>query len=131
MGALRILVAEDMPVNRMVLERMLCQFGEVVAVENGSEAVQAAEEALLTDDPFDLILLDISMPVMDGIAALHAIREAEKRHGEKRSQVFMVTAHGSPDYMLQALENEGCDEFIVKPVIRRSLLALLEKHRLV
>lgn len=130
MGAMRILVVDDMEVNRMLMASMLGEVGEVALAENGAEGVQAAEEALLTEDPYDLICLDINMPVMDGLEALHTIRAAEQRFGARRSIIFMVTACSSPDHMLQALENEGCDDFIVKPVLQRTLLSLLHKHGL-
>jgi two-component system chemotaxis response regulator CheY len=128
MGALKILVVDDMEVNRLLMENMLCEIGEVYCAHNGAEGVMAVEEAILKEDPFNLICLDIKMPVMDGLEALHIIRTTEARHAAERSVIFMVTASSSPEHMLHALENEGCDDFIVKPVIKRTLLALVRKH---
>jgi two-component system chemotaxis response regulator CheY len=126
----RILIADDVEMNRMLLETMLGSLGEVTMVENGVEAVQAAEEALMQEDPYDLICLDVQMPVMDGLEALHTFRASESRHGARRSVIFMVTASSDPEHMLQALENEGCDDFIVKPVMKKALLSLVQKHGL-
>jgi two-component system chemotaxis response regulator CheY len=127
----RILIADDVEMNRLMLETMLGDLGEVDMVENGAEALAAAEEALAGEDPFNLICLDVQMPVMDGLEALHAIRSAEARHGAGRSTIFMVTASSDPEHMLQALENEGCDDFIVKPVMKKTLTTLVQKHGLI
>lgn len=128
MNTIKILVVDDLEVNRLLLEKMLSDVGEVDFATNGADGVQIVEEALLREDPYHLICLDITMPVMNGLEALHTIRAAEVRHGADRSTIFMVTASSSPDHMLQALENAGCDDFIVKPVMKKVLLPLLEKH---
>ena len=130
MNPLKILVVDDIEVNRLLLENILASIGEVYHAENGAVAVLAMEEALLKEDPYHLICLDINMPVMDGLEALHAMREAEVRHGVARATIFMVTACSSPEHMLRALENEGCDDFIVKPVLKKTMLALLQRHGL-
>jgi two-component system chemotaxis response regulator CheY len=130
LSTVRILIADDVEMNRLLLETMLGELGEVDLVTNGIEAVQAAEEALVREDPYDLICLDVEMPIMDGLEALHTFRSAETRHGARRSVIFMVTASSDPEHMLQALENEGCDDFIIKPVTKKSLLAMVEKHGL-
>jgi len=126
----KILIADDVEMNRMLLETMLSDLGRVDLFENGALAVQAVEESLKGNTPYDLICLDVAMPVMDGLEALHTIRAVEARHGAQRSTIFMVTASSDPEHMLQALENEGCDDFVVKPVMRKTLLALVQKHGL-
>ena len=131
MQPMRILVVDDLRVNRMLMSKFLEDIGEVSLAVNGAEAVMAAEEALITEDPYDLICLDINMPVMDGLEALHTIRAAEQRHGARRSVIFMVTASSSPDHMLRSLENEGCDNYIVKPVLKKTLMALLRDHGII
>ena len=128
---MRILVVDDMEVNRMLMATMLGDIGEVNLAENGADGVLAAEEALLTEDPYDLICLDINMPIMDGLEALHSIRAAETRYGVPRAVIFMVTASTSPEHMLRSLENGGCDDFIVKPVLKQTLVSLMEKHGLI
>jgi two-component system chemotaxis response regulator CheY len=128
MNPIKILVVDDLEVNRLLLGKMLGDVGEVYFAENGADGVQTVEESLLREDPYHLICLDITMPVMDGLEALHTIRDAEARHGADRATIFMITASSSPEHMLQALENAGCDDFIVKPVMKKMLLPLLEKH---
>lgn len=115
----------------MVLDSMLGIFGETVLAENGAEGVWAAEEALAAADPFDLVCLDIHMPEMDGLEALHAIRAAELRHEAKRSVIVMVTASSDPEHMLRSLEQEGCDAFVVKPVLWQTLRGVISRHGLV
>ena len=128
---MRILIVDDMEINRLMLDAMLRAFGETVMAQNGAEGVWAVEEAIGTGDYFDLICMDISMPEMDGLQALHAIREAERRNEAKRSLIVMVTASTSPDDMLGALENEGCDAFVAKPVLWQTLRGIISRHGLI
>lgn len=127
---MRILIVDDAEINRLVLDTMLRNHGETVLVENGAAGVWAVEEALATGDPFDLICLDIMMPEMDGLQALHAIRAAEKRNEAGRSVIVMVTGSRRPEDMLKALENEGCDAFVAKPVLWQTMRSVLSRHGL-
>jgi signal transduction histidine kinase/CheY-like chemotaxis protein len=107
---LRILVAEDNPVNQMVIIRLLQKMGHTtVLAQNGKEAV-----GLATTQKFDLVFMDVQMPEMDGLAATAAIRESEKNSGN-RLPIFAVTAHamkGDRERCLAA----GMDGYITKPV---------------
>jgi len=127
---MRILIVDDIAVNRLVLDTMLSQYGETVLVENGAEGLWAVEEALAANDHFDLICLDINMPEMDGLEALHAIRASEQRYQAKRSVIVMVTASSRPEHMLKALEQEGCDAFVVKPVLWETLRNVISRSGL-
>ncbi|HJV34197.1 response regulator [Geomonas sp.] len=128
---MRILIVDDGATNRLVLNAMLEGMGEVVMAENGVQAVWAFEESLTSDDPFDLVCLDIIMPEMDGLEALHTMRAAERRHEAKRSLIVMVTASRNPDHMLAALKREGCDGFVVKPVLWQTLRRVIARHGLI
>lgn len=128
---MRILIVDDGEINRLVLDAMLGTLGKTAMAENGAEGVWAVEEALASEDPFDLICLDIAMPEMDGLRALHAIRAAERRHEAKRSVIVMVTGSSDPEDMLKSLENEGCDGFIVKPVLWQTLQKVISRHGLI
>ena len=113
---LRILVAEDHPVNRMYLGALLDRLGhQGHPVENGLEAVQAARE-----QSFDLVLMDVHMPVMDGVAATAAIRAGPEPGS--RVQIVALTADVFADTRERCLR-AGIDEVITKPV---SLQALTE-----
>jgi len=107
---LRILVAEDNPVNQMVIIRLLQKMGHTtVLAQNGKEAV-----GLASTQKFDLVFMDVQMPEMDGLAATAAIRESEKNSGN-RLPIFAVTAHamkGDRERCLAA----GMDGYITKPV---------------
>lgn len=127
---MRTLIVDDGEINRLVLDTMLHTLGETVMAENGAEGVWAVEEALASEDHFDLICMDITMPEMDGLEALHAIRAAEKRHEAKPSVIVMVTGSSRPEDMLRSLEDEGCDGFIVKPVLWQTLQSLISRHGL-
>ena len=117
---LRILVADDNAINRMVTERMLQRSGHTVALaENG---LQAMEMALA--GRFDLVLMDVQMPEMDGLAATVAIRRAE--HSTRRTPIVGLTAHafrGDRDRCLDA----GMDDYVAKPVRREELEAAMAR----
>ncbi len=106
----RVLIAEDNPVNQKLLHRILAKRGlEMVTVADGKAATDA-----VASEPFDLILMDIQMPVMDGIQATRLIRERERESGSRRIPVIAVTANG----MFQCREEcaaVGMDGYVVKP----------------
>jgi CheY-like chemotaxis protein/HPt (histidine-containing phosphotransfer) domain-containing protein len=119
---LHILVAEDNAVNQEVARQMLQKRGyEVTIASNGREAVD-----LMTDSPeFDLILMDIQMPEMDGFQATAAIREIEKG-GTSRIPIVAMTAHamkGDRERCLQA----GMDGYVSKPVQSKVLYETIEE----
>jgi two-component system, cell cycle response regulator DivK len=117
---MRILIAEDHPDNREMLTRRLERRGyEVRCAENGAEAVDMAKASLP-----DLILMDISMPVMSGIEATKALRQAPDTAAVK---IVALTAHAMESARRECME-AGCDDFATKPVDFAGLIALIEKH---
>ena len=118
-GALRVLVAEDNPVNRMVISAMLANGRfEVVMAEDGQAAVEAFERARP-----DLVLMDISMPRLDGLEATRAIRRMEE--GEARVPIIGVTAHAIGDVRATCLE-AGMDDYVAKPVQQADILLAID-----
>jgi CheY-like chemotaxis protein len=109
------LVAEDNPVNQQVVVLILKKAGHsVVLASNGAEAVDAS--AL---EPFDLIFMDVQMPVMDGYEATRAIREREEPTNQ-HTPIVALTAHatkGERETCLQA----GMDDYLSKPIRTREL----------
>ena len=121
----RLLVADDNLTNRLVLSEMLAQTGVTVTmVENGQEAVSTWVRALDEDQPFDLLLLDITMPVLDGLGALSMIRAAEAERRRPPVAAVAVTANAMPHQVADYIMG-GFDTHLAKPFKRRELLHAL------
>lgn len=117
--AMRVLVADDHPTNRRIVELMLAESADVICVENGREAV----EAFLTD-PVDIVLMDVQMPVMDGLSAVREIRRLEAEGGLLRSPIIMLTANAGDEHVL-ASQSAGADLHIQKPITAAALFSAL------
>lgn len=114
----RILVAEDNAINQMVAIHMLRGLGtEPLVVGNGREAVDA-----LARERFDIVFLDIQMPVMDGLAAAQAIRQS---HG--RDIPLIAFTAGTMTHERMECLNSGMNDFVSKPMIRAQLVEVLSK----
>ena len=117
---LRVLLAEDHAINRQVVEMMLGGTGvELSCVENGQEAVEA-----VAAEAFDVVLMDMQMPVMDGMDALRAIRRQEREAGAPRTTVFMLSANAMPQHMHASMA-AGADKHLTKPISAPELLGAL------
>ncbi len=113
----RVLLAEDHAINRRVIELMLDpDLVDLESVENGQQAVarSAARD-------YDLILMDMQMPVMDGLTAIRAIRAREAAAGRPGARIFTLTANALPEHR-RASDEAGADGFLTKPVDARALL---------
>jgi signal transduction histidine kinase/ActR/RegA family two-component response regulator len=118
---LRVLAAEDIPTNQLVLKTIMQSFGvEITIVENGREAVEA-----WIAEPYDLILMDIQMPEMDGIAATRAIRSAEAESGRPRTPIIAVSANAMTHQVKEYLA-AGMDGHVAKPIELSKLHAAIE-----
>jgi CheY-like chemotaxis protein len=119
---LRVLAAEDHPVNRKVVECILQSAGaELICVENGQLAVESFKTGA-----FDAVLMDMQMPVMDGLAATRAIRDFETLTGRGRTPVIMLTAHAMPEHVA-ASHAAGADRHLAKPIAAVELLSTLSE----
>lgn len=120
----RVLVVDDNATNRRVAELLLRAIGmEVACVEDGNEAVEA-----FLSGAFDVILMDMMMPVMDGITATMAIRDIERRDGLRRTAIIMLTANILPQHISASLD-AGADLHLPKPLSASSLFEALSKVR--
>ncbi len=120
-ATLRILVAEDDPINQRIIAAILqnidCQFD---IVGNGREAAEAAARCL-----YDLILMDIQMPEMDGIEATQHIRELDE--GQRRVPIIAVTANTVFD-TADACRAVGMDDLVPKPLTAGALFTAMARH---
>jgi signal transduction histidine kinase/ActR/RegA family two-component response regulator len=109
-AGLSVLVADDHPTNRKVVELILSQIdARMVLVENGQQALDACR-----DDHFDIVLMDMQMPVMDGLTATREIRALEAREGRPRTPVVMLTANALAEHVAAA-NAAGADRHLAKP----------------
>lgn len=130
---MRILIAEDDFTSRVLLQEFLKKYGSSHIAINGQEAVEAARVALEAKTPYDLICLDIMMPVMDGQAALRQIRALEEAQGITSTygaKILMVTALDDVKNSMAAFHNL-CDGYLVKPVNIKLLVAKLHELKLI
>jgi PAS domain S-box-containing protein len=119
-ASLRILAADDNPTNQMVLQALLAELGaEVAFVANGAEAVQA-----VASQDFDIVLMDVQMPVMDGMAAARAIRALEGRRA--RTPIIAVTADAMAE-QVAACVAAGMDGHVAKPLRLEELFAVIQQ----
>jgi len=117
---LRVLVADDQPTNRKVVELILSQVPvDLVQAEDGAQALEAARA-----QAFDIILMDMQMPVMDGLTAVREIRLHELAAGRDRAPIVMLTANALPDHVAQA-QAAGADRHLAKPFAAAELLAVV------
>ena len=123
---IQILLVEDYPTNQQVAMRHLSKAGyQVDLAEDGSQAVKAYKRK-----SYNLIFMDIQMPIMDGYAATQEIREIETRNLEQSTiqkvPIIAMTAHAIKGYREKCLK-AGMDDYIAKPIRRKELLTIVEK----
>ncbi len=119
-AGLRALVAEDHPNNRRVMAALLSAAGvEAEFVENGALAVER-----LQAQAFDVVLMDVAMPVMDGVEAMRAIRAWEAEQRIARTPIIAITANAMA-HQIEAYLQAGMDSVIAKPIEPQSLFAAL------
>jgi PAS domain S-box-containing protein len=118
----KVLLVDDVEANRRVVELFLktCNV-KLVHAENGKIAVERFME-----EPFDLVLMDMEMPVMDGLEATRRIRmwEAEKR--EYKTPIIALTAHAFQEHRQKTMD-AGCTEFLAKPIKKQALLDIVDR----
>ena len=118
---LRILLAEDHPTNQKVVDLMLGDAADLTIAADGQAALTAFAE-----QPFDLILMDTQMPIMDGLAATAAIRTHERDHGLARTPIISLTANAMP-HQVQACLAAGADLHLAKPISIHGLFGAINQ----
>ncbi|HRW53742.1 MAG TPA: response regulator [Phycisphaerae bacterium] len=125
LAGVRALLADDGVDNQKLFSILLRNAGaKVTIVENGREAVRMAQAAATTDDSFDIILMDMQMPVMDGYDATLALRESGYD-----GAIIALTAHALSGDKERCLE-VGCDDYMAKPARKDELIEVINKYAL-
>jgi CheY-like chemotaxis protein len=121
---LDVLIAEDHPINQKLLRLTLEKRGHrVTVVSNGAEALQALDDHGTSAPHFDVVLMDLMMPVMDGLEATRRIRQMESGSG-RHIPIVAVTACAM-DSDRKACFEAGMDDYLTKPVDTRNLVNIL------
>ncbi len=120
---IRILVAEDNVINQKVALRILANYGfQAQAVDNGLEAVKALER-----EPYDIVLMDVQMPQMDGFEATLKIRSPESAVADHNIPIIAMTAHAMKGDRERCLE-AGMDDYVCKPINPEELCEVINKQ---
>lgn len=120
---MHILIVEDEEDIRILMTRLLAKYGTCDQAQDGEEGIELFQKSLDTDKKYDLICLDIRMPVLDGHETLKKLRKIE---GEKGIQpgdgvkVIMTTALSDPRNFMDAF-HEQCESYLVKPIDKQKL----------
>nr|CRH05090.1 putative Histidine kinase [Candidatus Magnetococcus massalia] len=123
--ALQILLAEDSPDNQALIKAFLKKSPHTLTiVDDGAQALEIYQR-----ERFDLIFMDVQMPVMDGFSATRAIRQWEKDSGCTTTPLFALTAHALQDTRDKALA-AGCDGYLTKPISKANLLQIIQRFSL-
>ena len=119
---LRVLAAEDHPVNQLVLRTLLGQFGvEVTMASNGQEVLD-----LFKNQDWDVVLMDVQMPVMDGPTATRAIRQFERDQARRPTPILALTANAMA-HQLDDYRQAGCNGHVSKPIDATDLISAMSR----
>jgi CheY-like chemotaxis protein len=121
LAPLRILLVEDSEDNRLLVRSYL-RGHTLEEAENGQIAVD-----MFVAGRFDVVLMDVQMPVMDGYAATGAMRAWERERGARPTPILALTAHHLPEEIQRSLA-AGCDDHLTKPIRKATLLRAIERH---
>ena len=123
----KILLIDDNALNRELIKEYLDGVADCTEVNNGVDGLNYFIKSKKDDVQFDVILLDISMPGMDGVTVLKKIRDFEHKEGisdDNRVPIIMETAFSEPQ--LRSF-NTGCDDYILSPIKRSDLISKIER----
>ncbi|MEM7290074.1 MAG: response regulator, partial [Pseudomonadota bacterium] len=118
-----VLLAEDNDINALLARSILEKAGHTVArASNGAEAISLWQERQ-HEDRFDMIFMDLQMPVMDGISAIEEIRVSEKKDALRPIPIYILTADEQTETRMKG-EKAGANGFLTKPLIPEKILAI-------
>lgn len=131
---MKTLIVEDDFLARALLTTLLSEYGECHVAVNGKEALEAIECAFEEQSPYDLICLDIKMPVMDGQETLLELRKIEEERLTslaEATKVIMVTAVDDSKDMMKAIRDGQCEAYLTKPLDKAKLIDHIKKLGLI
>ncbi len=121
----RILLVEDNPDNRLLIEAYLRR--TPVHLESAFDGADALRILIEESRRFDLVFMDLQMPVLDGLSTTRRFRDYETEHDVRRTPIVALTAHALPEERERAAA-AGCDDYLTKPVKKSDLLDMILKH---
>ncbi|MBF0289046.1 MAG: response regulator [SAR324 cluster bacterium] len=126
---MKILIVDDQVVTLKKMKKILEIFGDCELAEDGPEAIQLFKQSLENKVPFDLVMLDIEMPGIDGTEVLFELREIEKEFKVPKhelARILMVTSHSDKDTVITSVQ-AGCNDYVVKPINKETIVEKLGK----
>lgn len=121
---LKILLAEDNKINQRLAALIFKQLGATCDVaSDGEEAAHRYAE-----EPYDLILMDLKMPVMDGLESSRTIREMEKKSGNGHRAVIIALSASEPSDVISTCKESGMDDYMEKPIQGNKLLDIVSRY---
>jgi len=127
---MKILIAEDDFTSRLIMQRLIEPYAKCDVAMNGKEAVEAFIVGIVEGKPYDLILLDIMMPEMDGQAVVKEVRRIEEEEWgiiyPKGIKIIMTTALDDPKTVVTSFKS-FCDAYLVKPIAGEKLIATIRE----
>jgi len=131
---MRMLIVEDNPVNQKLMTKLLSEFGQCDVAQNGQEAIDLFTKALDENHPYDVVFMDIMMPVMDGQTSLKEIRNIEKQKNVpigQETKAIMTTALSDTKNVTTAFFKGMADSYLTKPISRDKLVQALKEAGLI
>ena len=131
---MKCLIVEDDRISSRVLEKMISSHGIFDTVANGRNAVEQFQQAHGSNTPYDLILMDIMMPEVDGLQSVREIRKIEEImniHWKRGVKIIMVTTLSDPSTVAKALFESDANSYLVKPVTGQKLGSELRRLKLI
>jgi len=121
---MKSLIVEDDRVSSQVLEKMISRYGSSDVAADGQKALDLFREALESGCPYDLVLMDIMIPEIDGLQAVLSMRQLETARAlpaSRRVKVIMTTALDDPRTIMKALYESDASSYLVKPIRMQAL----------
>jgi two-component system chemotaxis response regulator CheY len=127
----KALIVDDCELSRQLMILCIEAYADIDLAGNGEEAIELAKQAIDKKENYNLICVDLNMPLVDGHETMQSIRKLETDAGAEKAVFFMITSSNAPDDMIKAISLGQCNDYMMKPVMRKTFLELLKKHNLI